>query len=270
MEKKRILLVTQELNPYLIESSIAKVIKKLPVHIQESGMDIRVLMPKFGNINERRNRLHEVVRLSGINIVVNNEDYPLMIKVASLPGARLQVYFLDNDDFFDRKAVFRDKKQNFFADNDERMIFFCKGVIETVRKFGWPPHIIHCHGWMTSLIPFYLKTNFKDDPVFQQSKVIYSVYENTFKESLTDEFQDKALNGHAADNEINFFGKHDNTGLNLCASALADAVIKGSDKIAKEVEDLLNKNGKPVLEYQAEETILEAYQEFYNSLLEEE
>ena len=269
MEKKRILLVTQELNPYLIESSIAKVTKKLPLHIQESGMDIRVLMPRFGNINERRNRLHEVVRLSGINIVVNNEDYPLMIKVASLPGARLQVYFLDNEDFFDRKAVFRDKKKNFFPDNDERMIFFCKGVLETVRKFGWPPHIIHCHGWMTSLIPYYLKTTYKDDPVFQHSKAIYSVYENTFEESLTDDFPEKALNGDASKKEFKYFDKPDNTGLNLGASACADAIIKGSDKIDKEVEKLLNKNGKPLLEFQPEENILEAYQEFYNSLLEE-
>src|SRR5690606_16216133 len=144
-----------------------RITRELPQHIQENGMDIRVLMPRFGHINERRNRLHEVVRLSGINIVVNEADYPLMIKVASLPGLRLQVYFLDNEDFVERKHTFRDKKQTFFKDNDDRMIFFCRGVIETVRKFGWPPHLIHCHGWMTSLIPYFLKTTYKDDPVFK-------------------------------------------------------------------------------------------------------
>lgn len=263
MEKKRILIVTQEMKPYLIESNIAKITRQLPQHILENGMDIRVLMPRFGNINERRNRLHEVVRLSGINIVVNNEDYPLMIKVASLPGVRLQVYFLDNEDFFERKFVFRDKKQNFFPDNEERMIFFCKGVLETVRKFGWPPHIIHCHGWMTSLIPYYLKTSYKDDPVFMDSKVIYSVYENTFDESLTEGFPQKVT----SESKFDYFEKSDNTALNLGGSAFADAVIKGSEDIAKEVEKLLNKNGKKVLDFQDEENFLDAYKDFYDSVL---
>src|SRR5688500_16797856 len=188
MDKKRILIVTQEMQSYLIEPSVAAVTSGLPQHIFENKMDVRVLMPRFGNINERRNRLHEVVRLSGINISVGDEDYPLIIKVASLPGIRLQVYFLDNEELFERKAVFRDKHKKFFPDNEDRMIFFCRGVIETIRKFGWPPHIIHCHGWMTSLIPYYLKTQYKDDPVFRNTKVIYSVYENDFVESLSKEF----------------------------------------------------------------------------------
>lgn len=268
MEKKRVLIVTQEMDPYLVESSIAEVLKNLPQHIHESGMEIRCLMPRFGNINERRNRLHEVVRLSGINIVVNGEDYPLIIKVASLPGARLQVYFLDNDEFFERKAAFRDKKDNFFKDNDERMIFFCKGVLETVKKFGWPPHIIHCHGWMTSLIPYYLKTAYKDDPVFKNSKVIYSVYENTFKETLEKEFAEKAPIDDSKPKEFKYFEKGDNTGLNLGGTAFADAVIIGSDKVAKEVNEMINKNGKPVLKYQSDDSYLDAYQEFYNNLLE--
>jgi len=153
MEKKRVLIVTQEMEPYLIQSEVSKVIGSYPQYVQEHGLEIRVLMPRFGSINERRHRLHEVVRLSGINISVADEDYPLLIKVASLPGARMQVYFLDNEDFFKRKSVFSDETDGFYDDNTERMVFFCKGVIETVRKFGWPPHIIHCHGWMTAFVP---------------------------------------------------------------------------------------------------------------------
>ncbi len=268
MEKKRVLIVTQEMQPYLIESSVAKITSGLPQYVFENGMDIRVLMPRFGNINERRNRLHEVVRLSGINISVGTEDYPLIIKVASLPGIRLQVYFLDNDELFERKAVFRDKKLNFFADNEDRMIFFCKGVLETIKKFGWPPHLIHCHGWMTSLIPFYLKTQYKDDPVFKSTKAIYSVYDNQFTESFSKEFP-KKISAATADKktEMKFYDKANNTALNLGGTAYSDAIIIGNKKIAKEVSALINKNGKPVLDFQPEESYKEAYQKFYQIVL---
>ena len=172
MSKIRILYVASEINPFLQTTEVADFVRKLPQAMQERGMEIRILVPRFGLINERKNRLHEVVRLSGINVIINDEDYPLVIKVASLPGARLQVYFLDNEDYFHRKFVFKDEKDKFFADNDERTIFFCKGVLETVKKLGWAPDIIHCQGWMTSLIPVYLKTLYKDEPVFKNSKVI--------------------------------------------------------------------------------------------------
>ena len=268
MEKKRILIVTQEMQPYLLESAVGKVTSGLPQHIFGTSMDVRVLMPRFGNINERRNRLHEVVRLSGINISVGEEDFPLIIKVASLPGIRLQVYFLDNEELFERKAVFRDKKNKFFSDNEERMIFFCKGVVETVRKFGWPPHIIHCHGWMTSLIPYYLKTQYKDDPVFRNTKVVYSVYENDFAESLSKEFT-KKISPATPDKKSDFkyYEKANNTALNMGGTAYSDAVIIGSKKIAKEVSSLISKNGKPVLKYQPEETYKEEYHKFYQTLL---
>lgn len=267
MEKKRVLIVTQELKPYLIQSEISKIIKDLPQHIQESGMEIRVLMPRFGNINERRHRLHEVVRLSGINITVDDEDYPLVIKVASLPGARMQVYFLDNEELFKRKAVFHDDKKNFFEDNPERMIFFCKGVLETVKKFGWPPHLIHCHGWMTSLIPYYLKTQYKDDPVFSNTKAIYSVYESGFEAALPEAFSKKApFEGGAFDQ----YAEGSSTALDLGASSYADAVIKTSENIASPIQDLLKQNGKPILDVQGEEEMLASYQSFYESLLEDQ
>src|SRR5690625_6181330 len=151
------------MEPYTNLSAASKIARQLPNYIQKEGMDIRTLMPRYGTSNERRHRLHEVVRLSGMNIIVDEDDYPLIIKVASLPGARLQVYFLDNDEFFKRKKIFENKDGEAFDDNAERMRIFCNCVMETVRKFGWPPDIIHCHGWMTSLIPLYLKRAYKND-----------------------------------------------------------------------------------------------------------
>jgi len=155
MSNNKVLIVTQEMNPYTALTEISNIARKLAQYIQENGMEIRVLMPRFGTINERRHRLHEVVRLSGMNIIVDDDDFPLIIKVASLPEARMQVYFLDNEDFFKRKSIFENDKGEPFEDNADRMVFFCKGVIETVKKFGWAPDIVHCHGWMTSLIPLF-------------------------------------------------------------------------------------------------------------------
>ena len=170
MSKKRVLIVTHEIKPYLILSEISKLVHSIPMYMNSKGLEVRVLMPKFGVINERRHRLHEVVRLSGINIIIDDDDYPLIIKVASLPGARLQVYFLDNEEFFKRKTVFKDEENKVYDDNAERMIFFNKGVMETIKKFGWPPDIIHCHGWMTSLIPLYMKTAYKKEAIFHNTK----------------------------------------------------------------------------------------------------
>ena len=143
MDKKKVLIVTQEMDPYTVMNEISNIARKLPEHIQKKGMEIRILMPKYGTINERRHRLHEVVRLSGMNIIVDDDDFPLIIKVASIQPARMQVYFLDNEDFFKRKMVFDDENGEPFEDNPDRMIFFCKGVLETVRKFGWTPNYIH-------------------------------------------------------------------------------------------------------------------------------
>src|SRR5690606_34260461 len=162
--KKRILIITNELSPYLEITEFASILNSLSVKTFDSGMEIRVIMPRFGTINERRHRLHEVVRLSGINISVDKEDHPLLIKVASLPNARLQVYFMDNEDFFKRKFNFYNDQEEFFEDNPERLLFFCKSALEIVKKFGWPPDVIHCHGWMTSLIPLFLKTAYKKEP----------------------------------------------------------------------------------------------------------
>jgi starch synthase len=231
-------------------------------------MEIRVLMPRFGGINERRHRLHEVVRLSGINIIVDEDDYPLIIKVASLPGARLQVYFLDNEDYFKRKNVFTDDKGHFYDDNDERMIFFNKGVMETIKKFGWPPDIIHCHGWMTSLIPLYTRTVYKKDPVFHNSKVVYSVYENSFKETFKKEFLKKAIISKELIKDADFapYKKSDNSALNIGAATHADGIITVG-KIDPTVKAAIKKmKGKKILEHPGAD-YLATYLDFYQSLM---
>ncbi|MCB0508881.1 MAG: glycogen/starch synthase [Chitinophagales bacterium] len=268
MEKKRILYVTQELDPYLVLTEAGNIVKKLAPYINDNGLEVRVLMPRFGIINERRNRLHEVVRLSGINIIINNDDYPLIIKVASLPGARIQVYFLDNEEFFKRKNVFNDENEKFFDDNAERMVFFCKATLETVKKFGWHPNIIHCHGWMTSLIPLYLKTQYAKDPVFAHTKSVYSFYEKTFKEKLNKNFLKIALIGdEVKEKDLTLFKDLNNDALTLGGVQFADAVVQGSEKI-KDLANIKKVIGKkPSLAFQDQENILPNYSTFYQSLL---
>ena len=182
--KKRILFIANEMSPYLELTEFSEIANKLAIKANDNNFEVRCIMPRFGIINERRHRLHEVVRLSGINVSVDNEDMPLQIKVASLPSARLQVYFLENEDLFKRKFIFNDEQDKWYDDNGLRTIFYCKGALETVKKFGWPPDIIHCSGWMTGLIPAYLKTVYKKEPVFAHSKIVYTIGQNTFKENL--------------------------------------------------------------------------------------
>lgn len=227
--KKRVLIIANELSPYLEDTDFAQILNKLAIKTFDSGMEVRVIMPRFGVINERRHRLHEVVRLSGINIIVDGDDYPLIIKVASLPNARLQVYFMDNEDYFKRKQVFRDDAGSFFEDNADRAIFFCKSALETVKKFGWPPHVIHCHGWMTSLVPMYLKTAYKKEPVFAQSKVIYTLQPDQFQEKLPDNFVQKAMiSGEIKEKDMELFKEGTSTALTLAGAKCADVVIEGA------------------------------------------
>lgn len=269
-EKKKLLFVTQEMEPYTALSEITNVVRKLPEYAQSSGMEIRVLMPRYGNINERRHRLHEVVRLSGMNIIVDDDDFPLIIKVASLPGARLQVYFLDNDDFFKRKQIFAEDDGTPFEDNADRMIFFCKGVIETVRKFGWPPDIIHCHGWMTSLIPLYIREAYKTEPLFMGSKIIYSVYDSSMDAHFPENFVTKASINNLSKSNLDAYHEGDAVQLHKGAVEYADAIIVGSEVLPENVENYIINSGKPVLSFKGEGEILESYIEFYNAIMEEE
>ena len=270
MTKKRVLFVTQEMNPYTTISQISDNVRQLAPYTQGKGMEVRVLMPKYGSINERRHRLHEVVRLSGMNIIVDDDDYPLIIKVASLPGARLQVYFLDNEEFFKRKFVFEDVEEKAFDDNQERMVFFCKGVIETVKKFGWPPDIIHCHGWMTSLVPFYIKKVYHNDAIFENSSVVYSAYENTYESLFTDKFLEIAAINALEPEDLGDFKDGDKTKLVLGAIKYADAIVKGQEDLADDTIALIEKLEKPVLEYSSEEENNNLTMEFYQSLLGDE
>lgn len=246
----------------------AAMVNKMAIKSNEAGLEVRVIMPRFGVINERRHRLHEVVRLSGINIVIDNDDYPLIIKVASLPSARLQVYFLDNEDYFKRKSVFTDDDEQFFDDNAARAVFFCKGALETVKKFGWPPDVIHCSGWMTSLIPMYLKTAYKKEPVFSHSKIVYSLEPNSFKEKLGPTFIKKAtISNQIKEKDIELYKDGTNAALNKGAAKYADAVVVAGDKADKKlVEEIKGEKGKILLPYKKDNEDLADYLQLYSQL----
>lgn len=270
-EKARILYVVQEMVPFLELTSISNFIRKLPQAIQEKGIEIRIFMPRFGCINERKNRLHEVIRLSGMNIVVNDTDNQLIIKVASIPQARMQVYFLDNEDYFNRKHAFGNGTNKMFKDNDERMLFFCKGVLETVKKLGWMPNIIHCHDWMTSLVPLLLKTKYLDDPMYSEAKVIYSVYENSFVGNISSDLEKIIRIDGIPATESKFYKEPNNTNLHNAAIHYADAIIRGSQTLNPKVESFLNtQTKKQVLDYYDESASVDIYYNFYNELLEEQ
>jgi starch synthase len=265
MGKIKLLFIAHEMSPFLELTKISKITRQLPQAMQDKGFEIRILMPRFGNINERRNRLHEVIRLSGMNIVIGETDNPLIIKVASIPAARMQVYFLDNEDYFHRKYVFNDAKGKFYADNDERAIFFCKGALETVKKLGWSPDIVHCHGWMSSLIPAYLKTNYKDDPTFKDAKIIYSVYNNSFTETLGAEFAKKALMKGMLPEDTAEYTEATHTALNIAAIKYTDGVVIADDNIDVELLNFVKKSGKSVLEFDSTSDF-ENYSNFYQEI----
>lgn len=254
------------MSPYLELTEFSEIVNKLAIKANEGGFEVRCIMPRFGNINERRHRLHEVVRLSGINVSVDNDDYPLQIKVASLPNARLQVYFLDNEDLFKRKFIFNDENEKFYDDNALRTVFFCKGALETVKKFGWPPDIIHCSGWMTGLIPLYLKTVYKREPVFSHSKVVFTIGQNTFAEKLGPNFPKLAsLNGVIKDKDLEVLKDSTNTALFRAGAEYADAITMGTDKPDKKLVDETGKSRKKVLGYNAESDLTD-YLQLYSDL----
>lgn len=268
MKKTRVLFISQEITPYLPESDMSHIGRHLPQGIQEKGKEIRTFMPRFGCINERRHQLHEVIRLSGMNLIINDSDHPLIIKVASIQPARMQVYFIDNEEFFQRKAVLTDTSGDVFADNDERSIFFCRGVLETVKKLGWAPDVIHCHGWMTALVPLYLKKAFHDDPLFANSKVVYSLYDDDFTDALDSGYARKAQFEGAQADELAL--ANDPTPENIAKLAIeySDAVIIGSQDVNEELISHVNSTGKPVLGFQTEDEYIEAYSKFYDEVLE--
>jgi len=268
MSKKRILYVSQEITPYLPENDLSKTARFLPQAMNDAKMEVRLFMPRFGCINERRHQLHEVIRLSGMNLIVNDIDQPLIIKVASVPQARMQVYFIDNEEYFKRKFTTVDGKDKFYKDNDERALFFCRGVVEAVKKLGWAPDIIHCNGWMASFLPLYLKKFYHDDQIFENSKIVFSFYDQTFEGNLSAELAEKMKFDGFEDAEVKGFDKMDYIKLSETAINNSHAVVKGSADLGKEITKMIDGSGLPILEY-ADGDYKERYKEFYESLLEE-
>ena len=263
MKEKRVLYVSSEVIPYLPENEISSMSFEAPRMINSQGGQIRIFMPRYGNINERRHQLHEVIRLSGMNLVINDMDMPLIIKVASIPKERIQVYFIDNEEYFKRKATFADEDGNFYPDNDERAIFFAKGGIETVKKLNWAPDIIHVHGWLASLLPLYLKKYYGNEALFENSKIVTSVYNSGFDGTLNEKTIDKLRFDELEEDAISEF--ENPTYVNLMKNAIrfSDATIIGSEELPEDLEDFLGKSDKPVLKFHNMENFSGAYSEFY-------
>jgi len=266
MKDKRILFVSSEVVPYLPETELSSTAFNVAKNAHSKGVQTRIFMPRYGVINERRHQLHEVIRLSGMNLVVNDMDMPLIIKVASIPKERMQVYFIDNEEYFKRKAVFTDEDDDLFEDNDERAIFFAKGVVETVKKLNWAPDIIHVHGWMASLLPLYLKEFYKEEPLFTESKIITSLYDNPFEGTLDESLGDKVKFDHICEDKIATIKTP--SFINILKSAIenSDAIIHGSETISDELSSFIADKDIPVLEFQTED-LKESYLNFYADLI---
>lgn len=262
----KVLYVSQEITPSLPETEISVISRYLPQGVQEQGREIRTFMPKFGCINERRNQLHEVIRLSGMNLIINDTDHPLIIKVASIQPARIQVYFIDNDDYFGRKFGLKDKRGMCFADNDERAIFYARGVIETVKKLCWAPDLVHCHGWFSGLVPLFLKKIYADDPLFSDLKIIFSVYDYDFKKTLSDDFAEKLCGDGILPEDVAAVKHADFINFNKMVIDYSDGIIYGSKNIDIEIDNHIRESGKPFLEYQGPDDYIYAYNKFYDSI----
>lgn len=265
MKDKRILYVSSEVVPYLPETEISSMSFEAPRLVNQQGGQIRIFMPRYGNINERRHQLHEVIRLSGINLVINDLDMPLIIKVASIPKERIQVYFIDNDEYFKRKATLTDENGVLFPDNDERAIFFAKGVIETVKKLNWSPDIIHVHGWLAALLPIYLKEYYKDEPLFNESKIVTSVYNQSFNNTLSNDMFNKVKFDNLDEKAIKVLEEPSYINLMKVAIDYSDALIVGSEEIPKDLTGYIKDANKPVLEYKNRDEFGEAYTKFLNT-----
>ena len=269
MAGSKILYVCQEITPYLPETDMSMECRYLSGAMQEKGNEIRTFMPRYGVINERRNQLHEVIRLSGMNLIIDDNDHQLIIKVASIPSARIQIYFIDNDDYFSRKAILNDPVSgDMFPDNDERAIFFARGVLETVRKLRWEPSIVHCHGWFSSVIPIYLRNTFADDPLFHDLKIVVSIYDDGFGSSLDAGFRKKIESEGIEDERLKIIDTPSYENLMKLVIDYADGVVIRTKNLAPGIEEYLKASGKKVLPWQdkEDENYLDNYQRFYEEL----
>ncbi len=267
MKANKVLFITQEITPYVSESEMSNVGRHLPQAIQERGREIRTFMPKWGNINERRNQLHEVIRLSGMNLIIDDTDHPLIIKVASIQSARMQVYFIDNDDYFQNRLQTTDENGMEYDDNDARTIFYARGVLETVKKLRWCPDIIHCHGWISALVPLYVKKAYKDEPSFRDSKIIFSIYNDCFESNFNDDFASKLLIKGIDKNDLNMIKQPVNyTELMKLALSYSDGVIQNSPDVNAEVMAFAKERQLPILGFQGQEDYFDAFNQFYDQV----
>ena len=269
MAKKKILFINQEISPYVPDNNLSLMGKDLPHAMQEHNHEIRTFMPKWGVINERRGQLHEVIRLSGMNLIINDTDHPLIIKVASIPSARVQVYFIDNDDYFGKRLMEKDENGEDYADNGERAIFFARGVLETVKKLRWVPDIIHCQGWMSAAIPFYVKTAYHDEPSFAETKVVTSLFAQSLDKNLGSDFK-QCLEFRDAKAELlkDYQDNFDFNDLSKLAIEYSDGVIVADQQVKNDLIDFAKEKEIPVLDYQ--EDFADAYEAFYKQLFPEE
>jgi len=263
MKDKRILYVSSEVLPYLPENEVSQASFDAPKMINDKGGQIRIFMPRYGAVNERRHQLHEVIRLSGMNLVINDMDMPLIIKVASIPKERIQVYFIDNDDYFKRKGIFGDEENTLYDDNDERAIFFVKGVVETIKKLNWVPDVIHVHGWLASLLPLYMKEYYKDETIFSETKIVTSIFSNGFENQLAENMYEKVAFDEFKPESIELF--KDPTYVNIMKNAIdfSDGVIISSENINEDLTNYIETSGKPFLPFSAKENMSETYTDFY-------
>ncbi|MCE5178126.1 MAG: glycogen/starch synthase [Porphyromonadaceae bacterium] len=270
MSQKKILYISQEIYPYLDETPISNTSRYLPQAIQEKGKEIRAFMPKYGNINERRNQLHEVIRLSGMNLIIDDSDHSLIIKVASIQAARMQVYFIDNEDFFQNRETLVDKNGEEYDDNDERSIFFVRGVMETIKKLRWVPDIIHCHGWFTALAPLFIKRGYADDPCFKNAKVVYSLFDETFQKPFNQDTAEKLRFEGIGDPEVEKVksrGIMDYVNLMKLAADYSDGIIQADKNVHPDVVKYVKQEKIPFLSYEADfEKSADAIDAFYEKI----
>ncbi len=267
----RVLFVSSEIYPFMPETPVSRTGRFLPQGVQERGCEIRSFMPKYGVINERRNQLHEVIRLSGMNIIINDIDRPLIIKVSSISSARMQVYFIDNEDYFYRKNVYTDDDDLYFRDNDQRASFFARGVLETVKKLRWKPDIIHCQGWISHFLPLYLKKVYHDDPIFTDSKIILSLYNEGLEQVFEDESRAKMVVPGIKIKDLEPFNPANGINLAKLAVQYSDGIILGEDVVDDTLMEIVNKSSLPVLNYidtsAPDSAYIDEYIKFYDKIL---
>lgn len=267
MEKKKVLFISSEISPFLPKSEVSTTVRQLAQGIQEGGKEIRVFMPRFGVINERRHQLHEVIRLSGMNMIIDDTDHPLIIKVASISAARMQVYFIDNDEYFRRKSTFVDAEEKLHADNDERAMFFCRGVLETVKKLGWQPDVIHCNGWMTALMPLYIKELYHNDPHFEKAKVIYNMYNDGFNNNWDARFADKLKFDGFSEEVVNAFSEPNFENISATAAKYVDGLSVGSEELDPKLKEIFDNATCEKLDFVAEENLNKEVSEFIDKVI---